>query len=637
MSPQVEPPYSAEPHRRRLGRLPLFFTVFVAVAVAGLWWDLHRAPSYRATARLHLEQVGQHDAVAVDEGDRHFLTQCEVLTSRPLLEQVRPALVEMGLPEAAPVAAAQSRLAVKPVSGTHVALLTATGADPDLLARLVDQVVGAYQARVEAEAAANASQEDETLDRQVAALEQRVATARDGLAAFGDRHAIVSLEREESQATARLKGLQTALNNATETLATAEGRQSAVRGAIRRGEVVVRTADQRTIAALKQRASELQERWAELAQRFPPKRLAIESEAKLLKTKMARLDEELARETERSQQAALAEATQQVEAARSAVHRLRQETAVKEKEAQTFSARFQEYQGKAADLERLEGLVHDAREKRARLAVGVERPRTKVEVMEAATVPARPVGPPYKRDGAVVLAAALLAAIAVVTLYDFLTRPPPEPAAPPATTPSPWPALGLRRVEALDVSPTAQLPPAWPRELTGAEIATLLDAAAPPVDLLLALLLAGVTPEEATTLRLAAVDLHLGTVRIGGESGRGLRLAPSLVPLLRTVERGGEDTFAVAGADDAEPTVALLTDLLTCTATDTGLDRPHEVTPEAVRHTLLAHLVHQGLRLAELGRVAGPMEPALLAAYGRLAPPGPGLPLEAVDLTPPGV
>jgi len=349
MSPKIERLHPTAPRR---GRLPLFFAVFLAVAVVGLWWDLHRPAVYRATARLHLEQVGQHDAVATDEGDRHFLTQCEVLTSRPLLEQVRPALVEMGLPEDAPVADAQRRLAVEPVSGTHVAVLTATGGDPDLLARLAGQVVAAYQTRVEAEAAANASHADETLDRQIAALEGRVAAARDALTAFGGRHAIVSLERDESQATARLKGLQTALNNATETLATAEGRRSAVRGAIRRGEPVVRTEDQRTIAALKKRASELQERWAELAQRFPPKRLAIEPEAKLLKTKMARLDDELAHETERSQQAALAEAIQQVEAARSAVGRLRQEVAAKEKEAQAFSARFQEYQGKAADLER---------------------------------------------------------------------------------------------------------------------------------------------------------------------------------------------------------------------------------------------------------------------------------------------
>lgn len=634
MSPQIEPRPTTP---RRRGRLPLFFIVFLAVAAAGLWWDLHRPPFYVATARLHLEQVGQHDPVAADAGDRHFLTQCEVLTSRPLLEPIRPALVEMGLSEKDPVAAAQSRLAVAPVSGTHVAALTATGADPDLLARLVAQVVGAYQARVESEAAADASQADETLDRQIAALEERVAAAREGLATFGGRHAIVSLERDESQATARLKGLQTALNNAAEALATAEGRQSAVRGAIKRGEAVVRTEDRRTISVLKQRASELAEQWAELAQRFPPTRLAIEPQAKLLKTKMARLDEEMARETERSQQAAQAEATQEVEATRAAVHRLRQEVAAQEREAQAFSARFQEYQGKAADLERLEGLSHDARERQARLAVGVERPRTKVEILEGATVPARPAGPPYKRDGAIALAAALLAAVVVVALYDFLTRPPPVPAAPPAATPGPWEALPRRRVEMLDISPTAQLPPAWPRELTGAEIATLLDAAAPPVDLLLALLLAGATRSEAATLEAAAVDLDRGTVRVGGEVGRDLRLAPTLLPLLRTRERGDADPFALAGGDGAPPTGAVLADLLICTATDAGLDRPHEVTPEAVRHTLLAHLVRQGLRLAELPRVAGPMAPAALATYGRLAPPGPGLPLEAVELTPPGV
>jgi len=630
MSPRTPPAT-----RSRRTRLVLFGAVFLAVTVAGLFWDLRRPPVYRAGARLHIEQV---DATAPtpDAEGRAFLTQCEVLTSRPLLEQVSPALIALGLPKADPVAAAQARLAVEPVANTHVAMVTATGTDPDLLSRLVQVVVSAYQVRLAEQETATATATDAELVRQTEALEGRVTAAREELAAFGGRNAIVSVEREESEATSHLKGLQTALNNATEALATAEGRQSAVRGAIRRGEPVISTADQRTIAVLKQRQSELKERWAELAQRFPAKRLAIEPEAILLKTKLARLDDELAREGERSQQAALADATQQVEAARSGVARLRQEVATQEREAQAFSARFQEYQAKAADLERLESLLHDAREKSARLAAGVEHPHTTVEILEGATRPTRPVAPPYWRDGAICLGVALGVALAAVWLFDFLTRPAPLPAAPAMAAPSRWPRLARTPPAELDAQPVLELPPAWPRELSGAEIATLLDAAAPPVDLLLALLFAGATAEEAANLGVAALDLHHGRARVGGASGRDLRLAPTLLALLRTVEREAEG-FALAGADGAPPTPTTLNDLLACTATDAGLERPHEVTTSVVRHTLLAHLVRQGLRLAELPRVAGPMAPATLAAYGRLSPPGPGLPLEAVDLTPPGV
>ncbi len=635
MSPRVSP---SEPRRSR-ARLILFLAVFLAVTAAGLTWDLRRPPRYRAVARLRIEQVDPPATTSPDAEERHFLTQCEVLTSRPLLESLRNALVEMGFPANDPVGAAQSHLAVVPVAGTHVAELTATGTDPDRLARLVRQVVSAYELRLTEEEAARATATDAEIDAQTAALEARVAAARKELAAFGGRHAITSMEREESQATSRLAGLQKALNNASEELAAAEGRKSAVRGAIERGEPVVRTEDRRTIAAIKQRLSALAERWAELEQRYPPKRLAIEPEAKLLQTKLKRLRQELARETERSQTAALAEATQEVEAARATVARLKREVARQQREAQRFSARFHEYQEKAADLERLEGLLHDARERRARLAVGVERPHTTMELLEAATVPERPFAPPYRRDGAMVLVAALLAALASVWLRDFLTRPPPPvPAA--TATPSPWPALARGGATALEAETVRQLPPgqpAWPRELTGAEVATLLDAAAPPVDLLLALLLAGVTEQEVVELPLEAMDLKSGTVRIGGEGARELHLAPTLLPLLRTVERGPAELNVLGGDTGEAVPPDLLTDLLTCTATDAGLERPHEVTPAAIRHTLLAHLVRQGLRLSELPRIAGPMEPAQLAAYGHLSPPGPGRPLEAVDLTPPGV
>ncbi|RMF79067.1 MAG: hypothetical protein D6739_11280, partial [Nitrospirae bacterium] len=410
------------PPRRGRRRVVLFLAVFATVAAAGLVWDYRRPPLYEAAARLLVEQEGEAEPPSPEAQQQHLLTQCQLLTSRSLLERIRPALVDLGLAHGDPVAAAQSRLAAAPVADTHVVRLTARGRDPYLLARLLGAVVEAYQERVAEEAKAAAAETESDLAGQVAALEARVAKARAELAAFGGRHAIVSLEREESQAASRLKGLQEALNKATEALATAEGRKAAVEGAIARGEPVVRTEDRRAIAALKKRAAELEERWAELEQRYPPKRLAIEPQARLLKRKLEAIRGELQRELRESQQAALADATQEVEAARASVARLRREVAEQERKTRAFSARFQEYQAKAADLERLETLLHDAREAQARLATGVERPHTRVELLEAAVPPTRPVAPPYRRDAALALAAALGVAVAGVWLRDFLTR-----------------------------------------------------------------------------------------------------------------------------------------------------------------------------------------------------------------------
>ena len=62
-----------------------------------------------------------------------------------------------------------------------------------------------------------------------------------------------------------------------------------------------------------------------------------------------------------------------------------------------------------------------------------------------------------------------------------------------------------------------------------------------------------------------------------------------------------------------------------------GLVNPGEITPQALRHTYIAYLVRQGVRLSDLERVAGDMPPTVLAAYAAFSPPGPGTPLDSME------
>ena len=52
------------------------------------------------------------------------------------------------------------------------------------------------------------------------------------------------------------------------------------------------------------------------------------------------------------------------------------------------------------------------------------------------------------------------------------------------------------------------------------------------------------------------------------------------------------------------------------------LTKQGALTPGALRHTCIAHLVRQGLRFSDLDRVAGPLPADALAAYAELSPPG---------------
>ena len=370
-NPAVTPREPAERPRRL--RIWIFLPVFLVAAGAGLAFTWMRPPVYEASSRLLLDWGGGADTPDPTEVDRQFLTQCQILTSRPLLEKVAP---EIGYPgEAAttgedPVTALQGMLSADPVTGTRVVVVRAEGSEPLFLPKLVNAVVDAYQKELTAQQAATVSSQGEDLRQQLAGLEQEVAEKRKAVAALGENYDIVSIQREENLALARLKGLQDSLNNAADAEVNAAASLKSVKGAIARGEPVVRLQDQRSIASLKNRAADLHEQWTELENKYPPKRLALEPSAVLLRQKLERIDADLARETKASQEAALAEADQEVERSREARKRIDAQVAEQDAKVKEFSRRFQEYQSARTELDNLEALYQDRRQGLVRLKVG---------------------------------------------------------------------------------------------------------------------------------------------------------------------------------------------------------------------------------------------------------------------------
>ena len=94
-----------------------FFAAFLPAAAASLIWVYSQPPEYRAVARLQISPAAgvaqateAKDAPAVVTDVKSFLTEVQVLTSRPLLQDVIDRLQHSGeLPDLGPdpVAAAQ--------------------------------------------------------------------------------------------------------------------------------------------------------------------------------------------------------------------------------------------------------------------------------------------------------------------------------------------------------------------------------------------------------------------------------------------------------------------------------------------------------------------------------------------------
>ena len=95
-------------------------------------------------------------------------------------------------------------------------------------------------------------------------------------------------------------------------------------------------------------------------------------------------------------------------------------------------------------------------------------------------------------------------------------------------------------------------------------------------------------------------SINLALTNPATTNGAPVSVSISGIPSGWTLNEGenlGNGTWSVSAED--------LSALITYSANDAGIAKPNEVTPDALRHTYLAFLVRQGLKLSEIRRVAG--------------------------------
>jgi integrase len=251
------------------------------------------------------------------------------------------------------------------------------------------------------------------------------------------------------------------------------------------------------------------------------------------------------------------------------------------------------------------------------------------------------------RDAAISVVGSFLLALLVMWVVELFNRTDPQP-----TMLVPHPvavsmlggqiaeraALPGYAMPALDATATGLLTaePSLPRELVTEEIGSLMAAATEDVRLAVLLLVGGLSPEELVALQWDDVDLAARQIRAPGDSPRTIDLfepAPTL--LARLPQAAGNRVLQAHG--NGPITLERLTSDLLYAAHDAGIDHPAEVTPAALRHTYVAFLARQGIRLADLVTLVGRLSPDQAAAYSALSPPGRRLALAEVKRVLPGL
>lgn len=639
-----------EANRGNRRRLRVFQLIFAAVLLPGMVWNITRPDEFQATARLRIApgSTSPHDvaptpaASPVDEVA--FLTQVQLLTARPLVHKVAEQAQAAGLLPPAnsdPADALQKMIGATPVAGTQVVELRAVGTSAQLTAFVVNALVEAYgeqaAVRFEHAEAGNHAQVRDEVDR----LTEAVDAKRKQIEAFRSQSGLISSERAENLALSSLTGLNNALNNALDRAAAADGRVRALRESgtpsRNRGGGAK---DDPTLASLEQRASALREEFRDMERRYTADFLAMDPQARALRTRIADLESQIAEQRGAGRDKALSTAEEDAATARAAVERLRDQIAAAKSGAQDAAARVAQAKALEDDLAQIQQTRRDALAKLARVEASQLSRQPVLELVEPASVPTEAFRPDRLRDGGLILAAAFalgLVGIGFVELFN--RRPPPAAAAHTVIMPPPWtggsPGLpplahaaaptalphvahAAHAPQPLPVFPAQQPDPTERRELTQDEIAALLAVTRGTARFACAALLSGVSETELLALRQCDLSPDTGVLRLGGAAPRALTVPAWLTAGLP----GGSETPVLHHPTGAGLTPRDVHSMLVAAALDAGLEQASAVDAELLRHTAVAWLVRQGVRFSELAGLTGPIEADVLSAYAYLAPRG---------------
>ena len=622
-------------------RIVIFVAVFLVCALPALIYVFNRPAVYLSYATLLTVAKTAIDQSSNDADIQHVAIQKQILLGAELLAETSRRLksgshggVSIDLnPDAV-----RQMLDVRTVAETNLVEMAAEGPDPKMLPALINTWIDVYLDARAREVSRLLGDTTQILHSELDSLSEKITIKRAELERFRRHNDIASIEREENEALARLKGLNESLNVASEEEVKAKARLDAINKAIARGQAVVPQEDTRTLSLLESRAQELREELGDLNRRYTQEFLNLSPTLKVIPEQLALLEAEIKRMRQQGQAVVLSDAEQEYAAARQAAREIRAQLDAHKAKASEFSSRFVEHEALRNDLEGLESLYREGQGRLAQIEARYSGKYPQVDVIERAFLPGAPIGPNYWLDAVIAVAGSILFSLFCVWLSEFLTRKTsPEPtvnlAGVPLYEPDLLPGARENALRPVSVLPHQHpvLSSPQPRELPVEQVNALFNSAGSREKLLIALLLSGPSLEEIAAIGRLDIDTGNGKLIIHGISPRTLPISPvaqSLFanPACQLITPSGEPL-----------TSADLNALLACAAHDAGLSGTDEITADALRQTYIIYLVKQGIRLAELESIMGYLPPTELSAYAAYSPPGQKRPLEEINLLYPGL
>ena len=625
----------------RTRRVIVFVIVFFLSAAISLTYTYSRPAIYRSNATLLTSAMTAIDRESSPADIQHVAIQKQILLGHELLTETLGRLKSSsanGVLQSLTTHDIENFLTVEPVADTNLVEIRAEGTDPEFLPILVNTWLDVYLDARANEVKAISGNTYALVEGELNGLTEKIKIKRAELEEFRKTNDISSVGREENAPLARLNGITESLNKASEEEVKARANLNAIKAAIARGQAVVPEKERGSLENLEKRLQELQEKLAEFDKRFTRDYLNKQPSLKIIPEQIKKLEAEIKKRTDYGKDLVVTEAENQYAAAQQTVKEIGGQLAETKKQMASFTTKFSEHDSLQTDLEGLEKLSRETQERLVQVQTSQKQKYPQVSVISRAFAPSEPIRPDYSRDALISLGGSLLLGLFAVWIFEYLTRKPELPTTGITLSGvhmySPAPAEKIsfqpEPIRAIEKKTVSMLPGPTVMELSSHQLRVLLKASSLKAKQLIACLLSGLTLEETASLIPSQIDLEAGTLTIIDETPRTLGICNSLKALFMQSE--GRPAWGV-GKSSTEDLAAILL----CAAVDSGLSNPEEITAEAIRHSYIAYLVRQGLRLSDLEQITGDMEPTLISGYSSYSPPQQGRGIEEIELVHPAL
>lgn len=634
-------------------RFRIFIIIFLLISICGLIYSFSKPPVFRSSASLTLVPDSESDrywatvASTTPEPDaehRHIAVQERILTDPELLHKLWSALRNDSLIPTDAIAdfnTLGNMLSVVSIAESNLVELRAEGPVPAILPVLVDCWIENYRAIRSGHIDQSTSTTHAALTDQLETLKIEINNKKRAIEAFRQGHGILSEVRDENPNLTKLTGINQTLNLANEEAVKARSKLESVRAAIARGEPVFldNSNNRENLAELEKSAQVLREKLANLKEQYTDDYIRLVPNLRAVPEQLKAVEAKIASMGRVDQDRVVSITRQEADAAEQQVRSVQQQLDEYRKTASEFTARFSEYEEQLTALHNLEDHSRSTEDKILQTEVRQHWKYPDIEVISKAFLPQQPIGPDYLREAGITIAAALLFALLGVWISNFLLR----ESIPGSTAitlsgihmypdgnrtglPPPGQTPQLNTLP----SGVASLAPPIPDELTDRELQNLLHRAPLKGRQLIAVLLSGVTVEEAAMLDPEHFDPARDRIEIGADQPRFIPMSAELKALFG--ESFNLPAWRLASHTHAED----LRELLACVATDADLP-DSRVSPESLRHTYLMYLVRQGIRLTDLAEIAGYISSSMMAVYRGQSPRGGAKHMHEIDLVHPSM